>query len=47
MKKAVLNFVACLALVATSVSAYGWCYCFMFQEELPEEAKQVIRGKRK
>ncbi len=46
MKKRLFSTLACLALVMTTISTYGYCYWTIHQEELPVEAKKLLKGKK-
>lgn len=46
MKRKMLTTLASLALVMTAISTYGYCYFTMNQEEVPMEAKKLLKGRR-
>lgn len=38
-----LSSMACLALVMTAISTYGYCFYLMNQEEVPAQAKKLLK----
>lgn len=46
MKRRLFSTLASLALVMTIISTYGYCYWAAYQEEVPAEAKKLLKGKK-
>lgn len=46
MKRKLFSTLASLALVMTFFSTCGYCFWAAYQEEVPAEAKRLIKGKK-
>ncbi len=46
MKRRLFSTLASLALFMTIISTYQYCYWAIYQEEVPAEAKRLIKGKK-
>ncbi|MDD2972612.1 MAG: cyclic lactone autoinducer peptide [Lachnospiraceae bacterium] len=45
MKKKLFQTVASFALLMTAISTYGYCYFVMYQEDVPEAAKKMLKDR--